>query len=183
MLLGIGTQGQLHGGVHCGELSNPISVRREDLAGFWRIGREALARRRPGMVSQPTRNRTYYESEVACPALPVVPNAAIRYPSSLADGDRTAQELIVELTVDTLGAVVESSITPFPGTRPEWVRTIREAVGTWRFRPAMRGGRRVRERLHMAVVVRPPDADGARQSPPTARPDTTNRTIFFKKKP
>jgi hypothetical protein len=182
--LGLGTQGQLHGGIHCGELSNPISVRREDLAGFWRIGREALARRRAGVIPRQPRTRAYYESEVACPALPMVGNAAIRYPSSMLDDDHLDQELLFELTVDTLGRVVASSVSPFPGTPPDFGRAIREAVRTWRFRPALRAGRRVRQQLHMALVVSPPDAKGALQPNSSVTPaDTTSRTIFFKKKP
>ena len=184
LVLGLGTQGQLHGGIVCGDFSNPISVRREDLPGFWRIGREALARRRGGATPRLSRTRAYYESEVACPALPLMGNAAIRYPSSIVGDDRTANELIFELIVDTLGRVVESSIAPFPGTPPAFARAIRDAVHAWRFRPAMRAGRRVRERLHMAVVVRPPDVDAELQpTTSTAVPDTTTRTIFFKKKP
>jgi hypothetical protein len=59
---------------------------------------------------------------------------------------------------------------------------IRAVVPEWRFRPALRGGKRVRQRLHMAIVVRPPEADAAvLASKPVVAADTSNRTIFFRR--
>jgi hypothetical protein len=182
LVLGLGTQGQLHGGINCANASDWISVRREDLGGFWRIGREALvlaSSRPPATGSSP---RVYLESEVACAALPMVGNAPIPYVSSHTGSSRTSEELLFELTVDTLGAVVPRSVMVFPGTDPTSARAVRQTVGSWRFRPAMRGGRRVRQRLHMAVVVRPPEADASvLATKPVVQPDSANRTIFFKK--
>jgi outer membrane biosynthesis protein TonB len=184
LILGLGTQGQLHGGVSCGEGNDWLNIRREDLPAFWRIGREALAlrganTRAPG---PPTR-RVYDESEVACSALPVVGNATISYPTSIAGTARTSREVLVTFTVDTLGTVQAGSVVAFPGSGSTFSAPVRAAVARWRFRPAMRGGRRVRQRVHMAIVVRPPEADAAAlASRPLVAPDTASRTIFFRKR-
>ena len=114
-------------------------------------------------------------------SVPTSSNEPVSYPASVSGDDRTSRELLVALTVDTLGAVSPSSLAIFPGTAEPFAAALRAVVPRWCFRPATRGGRRVRQRLHMVVVVRPPEADAvALAARATAVPDTSNRTIFFK---
>ena len=118
---------------------------------------------------------------MACAAHPAVTNEPIPYPAAVTT-NRASREVPFALTVDTLGAVVPSSVTVFPGTDDAFAKPVRDVVPRWRFRAAFRGGRRVPQRLHMVAVVRPPEADAvaiAAKSPPLA--DPTKRTIFFKK--
>jgi hypothetical protein len=88
----------------------------------------------------------------------------------------------VTLTVDTLGTVQPGSVAVFPGSGSTLAAPVQATVARWRFRPAMRGGRRVRQRVHMAVVVRPPEADAAALASRPLAPDTSRRTIFFRKR-
>jgi hypothetical protein len=183
LTLALQTDGSLRGGIQCSETEQWMSVDRTHLPGFRRLALDAIASREkrvaPGVAS---RNRVYLESEVACPAQPAVSNEPVPYPTSITGSDRTSRELLVALTVDTLGAVQPSSLTIFPGTDDAFAIELRAAVPRWRFRPAMRGGRRVRQRLHMVVVVRPPEADAvALAARAIIVPDTVKRTIFFRK--
>jgi hypothetical protein len=86
--------------------------------------------------------------------------------------------------VDTLGAVEAGSIATFPGTDARFMRAVLAVVPEWRFRPALRGGKRVRQRVHVAIVVRPPEADAAVLAATLiVAPDSSNRTIFRKRRP
>jgi TonB family protein len=183
--LALQTDGSLRGGIQCGETEHWMSVDRTHLAGFRRLALEAIAspeaRAAVARRAVPA-NRVYLESEVACPAQPAVANEPVPYPASVAGDERTSRELLAALTVDTLGAVQPSSLTVFPGTDEAFAQAVRAVLPRWRFRAATRGGRRVRQRLHLLVVLRPPEADAAAIAAREAVvPDTSNRTIFFKR--
>jgi hypothetical protein len=183
LVLGLGTQGQLHGDVACGEGGERLNVRREDLPEFWRIAREALALRGSSQLgTDRSPGRVYDESEVACAALPAVGNEPVLFPSTIVGRARFSHEVLVSLTVDTLGAVQPRSVATFPGTDARFTAAVRAVAPRWRFRPALRGGRRVAQRLHLAIVVRPPEADAAvLVAKPSMAADTSTRTIFFQR--
>ena len=184
LIIGLGTQGQLHGGVSCGEGDESIYIQREDLAAFWRIARDALAARESlSAATDRAANRVYDESEVACPALPAVSNTSVSYPDSVRGDLRVSHEVLVAFTVDTLGLVEQGSITTMPGANARFTEVVRQALPQWRFRPAMRGGRRVRQRTHLAIVVRPPEADAALLASKAGPSDPSSRTIFHRRQP
>jgi outer membrane biosynthesis protein TonB len=184
LIIGLGTQGQLHGGVSCGEGDESIYIQREDLAAFWRVARDALAARESlSAVTDGAANRVYDESEVACPALPAMSNTSVPYPESVTGDLRVSHEVLVAFTVDTLGVVERGSIATMPGANARFAAVVRRALAQWQFRPAMRGGRRVRQRTHLGVVVRPPEADAALLASKSGPADPSSRTIFHRKNP
>lgn len=98
-------------------------------------------------------NPVWAEHAVGCAAVPFRDNAEPAWPS--AAPLRPHQEL-VRVVVDVNGRVVPGSDQFMPSSRPEFVASVRATLPAWRFTPATRLGRRVRQAAHVNVTFRPP---------------------------
>lgn len=67
-------------------------------------------------------------------------------------------EAVIEVIVDTLGRVEPSSVNIVSETLPSFGTAAREAVRVSVFTPGWKGGRRVRQVVHVPVVFRAPGA-------------------------
>ncbi|HVR19021.1 MAG TPA: TonB family protein, partial [Polyangiaceae bacterium] len=73
----------------------------------------------------------------------------IEYP----DGERSAAEVVVELTVDRRGAVTEAHVVQ---GEPPFSDYVLRAAPSWRFTPARRAGKAVPARFRWRVEFEPP---------------------------
>jgi hypothetical protein len=98
----------------------------------------------------------------------------------------TSIEVLASLIVDTLGRVEPGTVDIMPGTDSATARAAIRAIRGWRFQPAVARGRLVRSRTHMAITLRPANADAvilASQPWPVSPEDTLQRTVFYRSGP
>jgi TonB family protein len=187
--VGLTTFGALQGGIFCGVAEAGLLIERKELpriaALVRRVAREALSR-----SPQPSGDRVYSENEVACAVTPLGGNPDPKYPSGIPANERMSAEVLVTFVVDTLGVPDSASVHAMPGSDPRFSSAAEQSVRTWRFSPALRGGKRVRQLTHLPVILRPDDGNAARSAvavggrapvahpPLSGRPSTPAPTVF-----
>jgi outer membrane biosynthesis protein TonB len=168
--VGLTVSGMLQGGVYCGAYDARLVITPEELPRVADLARRA-AREELSRISQgTTEDRVYAEHEVACPVTPLAGNPRPTYPPNVPDRERFSHEVLVTLTVDTLGVPDSSSVRALPDTDRRFAAAAERSVLAWRFTPALRGGKRVRQAAHVPVILRPDDADAARATVAVAAP-------------
>ena len=174
--VGLTVSGMLQGGVYCGSYDARLVITPDELRRVAdlvrRASREEVSRADTGTSA----DRVYWEHEVACPVTPMAGNPRPTYPAGIASAERSSREVLVSLTVDTLGVPDSSSVHALPGSDPRFALAAERSIVSWRFTPALRGGKRVRQAAHVPVILRPDDADATRSTvavgapPPPAHP-------------
>jgi TonB family protein len=97
-------------------------------------------------------------------AVPASENRTPRYPSQLASrGIET--NFNVSFVVDTTGTVDEKSIELPPSIEGEFIRAVADVLPSWRFIPALLGGRRVRQRVVQPFTFRMEGSFASRRRP------------------
>jgi TonB family protein len=105
-----------------------------------------------GRASAPLRTDTVFWSHaVSCPARGDTTNVTPTSPAARPEGT----PLAVQFVVDTLGRVESSTLEVLSDPAPALVQAVREAAASWRYTPALRGGRRVRQVTQGTVLVMP----------------------------
>jgi hypothetical protein len=107
-----------------------------------------ISRRASPTALRPSLEHPYHIDEVSCRALPSSNNAELRFPDGTAAGERRLTHVGVRFIVDTLGRVEPGTVTVLPGVTPRLASATRDQLLTWKFRPAERGGVRVRQLLN-----------------------------------
>ena len=96
------------------------------------------------------------------------------YPTSMLATNARA-EVLVSFVVDTTGAVEPSSIEVMPGADPRAVAQLPATLSGFLFRPAIRAGRKVRQRVIQAVRFEPPPVCASARANPGCRPEYSPR--------
>jgi TonB family protein len=107
---------------------------------------------------------SYDEGAVERRVVPASENRVPRYPSQLASrGIET--NFNVYFVVDTTGTVDEKSIELPRTIEGEFIRAVEEVLPSWRFVPAVLGGRHVRQRVVQPFTFRVEGQFGTRRRP------------------
>jgi len=118
-----------------------------------------LGSRKPGAPYN-----SYDEGAVERRVVPASENRTPRYPSQLASrGIET--NFNVYFVVDTTGTVDEKSIELPRTIESEFIRAVAEVLPSWRFVPALLGGRRVRQRVVQPFTFRMDGQYASRRRP------------------
>lgn len=105
--------------------------------------------------ARPPDDAVWYEHAVSCPAVPEPTNTPPAWPRDASLPLRPHQELM-QFVVSASGAVEVGTLRFLPTSDPRVADAIRQVVATWRFTPAVRMGRPVRQLAHLNVTVWPP---------------------------
>ena len=105
-------------------------------------------------VSLPDTDEVRTVTEVDVPARPVGEAIAPQYPDSLLQS-RIAGRVVVEAVIDTLGKVELASIDVLASPHELLTASVREALGSALFAPAMLKGRRVRQLAQLSFMFAP----------------------------
>ena len=107
-------------------------------------GRAPRGSRRPSAAGTPA-IRVYNAEEVDSPAgVDSTRMSQPFYPDSLY-AFRVGGEVVAQFVVDTTGNVLLDTFTAVSSTHPAFTEAVRRSLGRSRFRPAMHGGRAVRQ--------------------------------------
>jgi len=90
------------------------------------------------------------------------------YPASMRRTNAVA-EIFAAFIVDTAGRVEPKSVRVMPGSDPRAVRAIPATLAALRFRPATRGGFKVRQRVMQVIRFEPPPTCVDRDAGPTCQ--------------
>ena len=82
----------------------------------------------------------------------------LHYPDSLFQA-KVSGRVVVEFIVGTRGAVEPASIDVLSSTNESFTRAVRDALLVWHFKPAVQGGRRVRQYMQLPFSFSPPERD------------------------
>ena len=91
---------------------------------------------------------TYFEYQVERPALPLPSNSPPRYPSELRAAN-VEGEVMAQFIVNENGSVDSTTFTVVRAEQPEFVQAVRAALSSFRFSPALVGGRPVKQLVQM----------------------------------
>jgi TonB family protein len=90
----------------------------------------------------------YLEYQVEKPATPHPNNQAPRYPPALRSAN-VEGEVLAQFIVSESGSVVDGSFQVIRSTDPQFTETVRAALSTFRFYPALVGGQPVKQLIQM----------------------------------
>jgi TonB family protein len=93
-------------------------------------------------------NAVYLEYQVEVPATPAPTNSAPRYPTELRSAN-VEGEVMAQFIVDESGRADSSSLQIVRSTNEAFANTVRAAISTFRFSPALVGGRPVKQLVQM----------------------------------
>lgn len=88
---------------------------------------------------------------------PVVPRRGNRgpaYPDALRRSG-TSGEVVLRVVVDTTGRIEEESVEVVRSSDARFLRSVRDAIASWRFTPAETEGKRVRQLVELPFVFQP----------------------------
>jgi TonB family protein len=96
---------------------------------------------------------TFFEYQVD---KPVTPRTSIkpRYPAALKSAG-VSGDVLVQFVVDEAGRVDMRTFDSLRSSGPEFTAAVKEALPTWRFDPAIRQGRKVKQVVQQAFEFRP----------------------------
>jgi len=95
-----------------------------------------------------TANTVYLEYQVEVPATPVPNNRAPRYPAELRSANIEG-EVLAQFIVDESGRADSSSLQVVRSTNEGFANAVRSSVSSFRFSPALVGGRPVKQLVQM----------------------------------
>ncbi len=97
-----------------------------------------------------TDKQTFVEFQVEKEATPVPGNAAPHYPSEL-QLSNTEGTVLTQFVVDTTGLPMMESFKVLRTTDIRFSAAVHDALGNWRFEPALVGGKKVRQMVQMPI--------------------------------
>ena len=147
---------------HCGSHSSagatiPPWELAATAAEFRRAAMEARAVR-PAVPARAPADAVYWEHSVACPAALRPESPAPTYPS-IPLRERRPYQVLAQFVVNTDGRVDTSTFRAANSTDARFAAQVRAVITKWRFDPATRAGRAVRQLVHMPIGFNPPLVD------------------------
>ncbi|HEY7567984.1 MAG TPA: TonB family protein [Gemmatimonadaceae bacterium] len=182
MRLSMNGYGMVMGGPACAATSGYLEIMPEYFSRVKRAAESAADAALRAARRERHEPRVYFEHELTCAPEPARDNPQPVYPS-INLPELTSVEVVARFIVDTLGKVEANSIEILPGADARIVAATVSALGSWRFYPGSRAGRRAKALVHLPIVIRPADADAttlARRPELRYPQDTLQRTVFYK---
>lgn len=129
---------------------------------LWSRGPDTELRRRPTLASAAELEQRYADrtaftaAEVDVPARPnsAAPIAVVYPPELFADGVRGS--VVAEVVVDSSGRAEEGTFGLVHSSHPLFARAVQDALRRAVFHPAVLGGRRVAQIVHIPIRFEPP---------------------------
>jgi bla regulator protein blaR1 len=109
------------------------------------------ARSTPRAAPQLADNSGYFEFQVERPVAPAPGSQAPRYPDALREAHIEGQ-VLAQFVVDTSGHVDMRTFEALKSTNDAFTGTVRTALANMNFRPALVGGKKVRQIVQMPFV-------------------------------